>query len=221
MELQTKLLRVLQEAEIERVGGARTIKVNFRVIAATNQNLDKAIRDGQFRPDLYYRVSVFPIWVPPIRERRDDIPLLVRYFVKKYATKLNRRIDSISEKAMTTSLSYTWPGNIREIENVIERAVILSQGPVLTLDDCFRRPETGGDVPGLETLDDMQREHIIEVLRFTGGVLSGDTGAARILGLKATTLESRMKKLGIKRPAARVYRGVGRGGGASGEARSS
>ena len=179
---------------------AQPIKVDVRVIAATNLDLDKAVRDEKLRPDLYYRLSVFPIWVPPIRERREDIPLLVRHFVRKYSTKLGRPIDSVSETAMTSLLSYTWPGNVRELENVIERAVILSQGPVLELRDCFRRPENGGGAPGLQTLDDVQREHISKVLKFAGGVVSGAKGAASILGIKATTLESRMKKLGVQRP---------------------
>ncbi len=200
LELQAKLLRVLQESEFERVGGSQTIKVDVRVIAATNCELAKAMREERFRSDLYYRLNVFPITVPPLRERRVDIPPLVQSFVKRYGAKLGKQIEAIPQRRMAALQAYAWPGNVRELENVIERAVILSQGPGLELGDWG--PPPGGAAAGgapLPTLDDLQRQHILEVLELTGWRVSGVSGAAELLGLKPTTLEARMRKLGIRR----------------------
>ena len=200
-ELQAKLLRVLQEGELERVGGTRTIRVDVRVIAATNRDLDRAVAEGRFRADLYYRLKVFPIRVPPLRERRDDVPSLVRYFIEKYEAKLAKRFAPVSREALDALAAYPWPGNVRELENVIERATIISRGEVLDLRDWLRH--RAGDVErprGTPTLDDVQREHIVEVLDRTGWRVSGPDGAAEILGIKPTTLAARMKKLGIERP---------------------
>ncbi len=199
LEMQTKLLRVLQEGEFERVGGTRTIKVNVRVIAATNRDLQTAMQEGRFRSDLFYRLNVFPVAIPPLRERTEDIELLVNHFVNKYAAKMGKRIDTIPQKKLAALMCYSWPGNVRELENVIERAVILSEGHSLQLDDCLPQPEgTSGASPTI-TLDEAQRAHILKVLQLTQGKVSGERGAAQILGIKPTTLESRMKKLGIER----------------------
>lgn len=197
LDLQPKLLRAIQEQEFERLGSNRTIRVNVRLIAATNRNLKAMMEEGKFRSDLYYRLNVFPIQVPSLRERKEDIPLLVSYFTQKYAQRIGRRIDSIPSAAMQALMRYDWPGNIRELQNVIERSVILSTGPVLQL----AMPEAGLPVraaagPGAEAAE---RERILRALRQTGGVVGGPRGAAAILGLKRTTLQSRMKKLGIRR----------------------
>ncbi|MCA1957690.1 MAG: sigma 54-interacting transcriptional regulator, partial [Nitrospira sp.] len=201
MELQTKLLRVLQEGEFERLGSTRTMKVDVRVIAATNRDLEKEMRDGRFRSDLYYRLNVFPIALPALRDRTQDIPLLVSYFVKKFASRMGKPIESVSGSAMQRLKSYTWPGNIRELEHVIERAVILNQGPELKLDEWMPRNTEAGLNAGPATLEEVERAHILAVLGRTNWRVSGEKGAARILGLNATTLEARMKKLGISRPA--------------------
>jgi formate hydrogenlyase transcriptional activator len=199
LELQAKLLRVLQEGEFERVGGSPTIKVDVRVIAATNRDLEKAVQQGGFRPDLYYRLNAFPVRLPPLRERREDISLLVRYFVMKCGSKLGKRIEAIPQKAMHALLAYPWPGNVRELENVIERAVILSQGSQLELGEWL--PRFAGTAHGerLATLEEVEREHIVRTLELTGWRVSGEGGAANLLGLRPTTLEARMKKLGIQR----------------------
>jgi formate hydrogenlyase transcriptional activator len=199
LELQAKLLRVLQEGEFERVGGSPTLKVDVRVIAATNRDLEKATQEGRFRPDLYYRLNAFPVRLPPLRERPDDISLLVRYFVMKYGTKLGRRIEKIPQKAMHDLLAYPWPGNVRELENVIERAVILSQGSQLELGEWLPRFAGSGHGERHATLEELEREHIVRTLELTGWQVSGETGAAKLLGLKPTTLEARMKKLDIQR----------------------
>ncbi|MBI2564175.1 MAG: sigma 54-interacting transcriptional regulator [candidate division NC10 bacterium] len=199
LELQAKLLRVLQEGEFERVGGSPSFKVNVRVIAATNRDLEKATQEGRFRPDLYYRLNVFPIRLPPLRQRREDIPLLVRYFVMKCGTKLGKRIETIPQKAMHALMAYPWPGNVREMENVIERAVILSQGSQLELGEWLPRFAGSGHGERLATLEALERDHIVRTLELTGWRVSGETGAAKLLGLKPTTLEARMKKLGIQR----------------------
>jgi PAS domain S-box-containing protein len=200
LELQTKLLRVLQEGEFERLGSTKTLKVNVRVIAATNRDLEQEVRAGRFRSDLYYRLKVFPIPLPPLRDRRQDIPLLVSYFVKKYAGALGRKVDSVSTGALETLKRYPWPGNIRELEHVIERAVILSQGLELELGDWI--PKSVGPSEGSPpaTLEEVERAHIVSMLEQTNWRVSGEKGAAKILGLNPTTLEARMKKLGIRRP---------------------
>jgi PAS domain S-box-containing protein len=201
LELQTKLLRVLQEGEFERLGSTRTIKVNVRVVAATNRDLEREVREGRFRSDLFYRLNVFPIKLPPLRERVQDIPLLAAYFVNKHTPDLGKKIESIPPAAMDSLKTYPWPGNIRELEHVIERAVILSPGPQLELGDWLPKSASGGGNGQISTLEDMERAHIINVLGQTGWRVSGDKGAAILLGLKPTTLEARMKKLGIERPS--------------------
>ncbi len=202
LDLQVKLLRVLQEGEIERVGGAHPIPVNVRVIAATHRDLEQLVQQGTFRADLFYRLNVFPLRTPALRERRDDIPLLVRYFVLKYAQKLGKRIESIPAEVMEPLRAYDWPGNIRELGNVIERSVIVTRGPVLELGDWIPSPGSNGHaaVAGAQSLEEVERAHILSTLERTAWKVSGPNGAAAALGLKPTTLESRMKKLGIRRP---------------------
>ena len=199
LELQAKLLRVLQEGEFERLGNPRTLKVNVRVIAATNRNLEKSVQEGSFRPDLFYRLNVFPIPLPPLRDRKEDIPLLVSHFAKKYAAKLGKQITSVPQSTLQILQSYAWPGNVRELENLIERAVILAQGVQLEIADLFSRSSSTAAVAQIATLEEREREHILQVLEMTGWRVSGERGAANLLGLKRTTLEARMKKLGIAR----------------------
>ncbi|HKS96484.1 MAG TPA: sigma 54-interacting transcriptional regulator [Terriglobia bacterium] len=199
LELQPKLLRVLQEREFERLGSTRTTRVDVRLVAATNRNLVQMVEDREFRSDLYYRVNVFPIVVPPLRERPEDIPALVRYFAQKYARRMNKSIETIPTEAMQALQQAQWPGNVRELENLIERAVILSQGPVLRvpLAELKQAAETPAVAGGVQTLDTAEREHILRALRETRGVVGGPRGAAALLGMKRTTLQSRMRKLGI------------------------
>ena len=205
LELQPKLLRVLQEQEFERLGSTRTIRVDVRLVAATNSDLAQRVAEKQFRSDLYYRLNVFPITIPPLRERREDIPLLVRYFAQKYARRMKKRIDTIPAKAMTALSEYHWPGNVRELENFLERAVILSRGPELQLPLAELRQRTtlasATSPGGLSTLEQAEHEHILRALRETKWVIGGPTGAAARLGMKRTTLQSRMRKLGITRPS--------------------
>lgn len=201
LELQTKLLRVLQEGEFERLGNSRTMKVNVRVIAATNRDLEKEVREGRFRSDLYYRLKVFPILLPALRDRTQDIPLLVSYFVKKFSTTMGRKVESVSANAMELLKHYPWPGNIRELEHVIERAVILSQGLELELGDWMPKNTEPRAAGPAATLEEVERGHILAVLAQTSWRVSGDKGAAKILGLNPTTLEARMKKLNISRPS--------------------
>ena len=200
LELQAKLLRVLQEGELERLGDSRTIQVNVRVIAATNRDLEHAIADGTFREDLYYRLNVFPLVLPPLRERIDDIPLLASHFVTQYGTKLGKRIERISQRVMGTLQAYAWPGNVRELENIIERAVILTSGPTLELDESLlARPRGHAAMPSGRTLQDVEREYILQVLEETAWRIEGARGAARRLGMPPSTLRSRMQKLGISK----------------------
>ncbi len=195
LELQPKLLRVLQEREFERLGGTRTLRVDVRLVAATNRNLAQMVEESLFRSDLYYRLNVFPVLVPPLRERAEDIPLLVRYFVQKYARRMDRRIETISAEEMEALIRYHWPGNVRELENLIERAVILSPGPELRVPVAeLKQPS---DAPSCLTLEAAEREHIIRVLRETNGVVGGPRGAATRLGMKRTTLQSKMRRLDI------------------------
>ena len=201
LDLQSKLLRVLQEGEFERVGGTQTFKVNVRVIAATNRNLEQLSKSGQYRPDLYYRLNVFPIHLPPLREREGDIPLLVQYFTRKFAANLGKKIDRIPERLMTALQRYQWPGNVRELEHVVERAVILSEGSELEPIDWLSPPAGPTGNGQALTLEEMERPPITDVLQQTNWRVSGSKGAAAILGLKPTTLEARMKKLGIARPS--------------------
>ena len=199
LELQPKLLRAIQEREFERLGSTRVQKVDLRLVTATNRDLAAMVRDRSFRADLFYRLNVFPIHVPALRERREDIPVLVRYFTQKFAQSMRKPIDTIPTRAMEALLAWHWPGNIRELENVIERSVILSQGrelqvPVAELRDREEAPAPPDD---LATLEQADREHILRALRATGGRVGGKDGAAARLGLKRTTLQSRMGKLGI------------------------
>jgi PAS domain S-box-containing protein len=199
IDLQSKLLRVLQEGEFERLGNPVTVKVNVRVIAATNRNLEQAMEKKEFREDLYYRLNVFPINCPPLRERKEDIPLLVKHFCQKYESKIGKKILHIPLKVMNGLTEYNWPGNIRELENIIERALILSRGNTLEYGDWLPKEKKTNGKLSKQKLQDVEREHIIETLKQTGWKVSGERGAAKILGLNATTLEARMKKLGIKR----------------------
>jgi len=202
LELQPKLLRALQEKEFERLGSTRTIPVDVRLVVATNRDLAKMVADRQFRSDLYYRLKVFPITTPPLRERAEDIPLLVRHFVDKHARRMNRRIDTIPSDVMQALTRWHWPGNVRELENFLERAVILSRGSVLRAPLTeLQMPEEEHTAPEEPTLAAAEREHIIRVLREMDGVIGGPHGAAARLGLKRTTLITKMKKLGIERPA--------------------
>jgi formate hydrogenlyase transcriptional activator len=204
LELQPKLLRILQEQEFERLGSTRTIRVDVRVVAATNADLAHKVADKQFRDDLYYRLNVFPVTIPALRERREDIPLLVRYFTQKYARRMKKPLDTIPVKAMTALTDYHWPGNVRELENIIERAVILSRGPALEISLSEFKQQTkaaSADFSsGLSTLEEAEREHILRALGETNWILGGPTGAAFKLGMKRTTLQSKMRKLGIERP---------------------
>lgn len=199
LEIQPKLLRALQEKEFERLGGTRTIPVDARLVAATNRDLTKMVADREFRSDLYYRLRVFPISLPPLRERKEDIPLLANYFVDKYARQLNRKIERIPADVMEALVEWRWPGNIRELENFIERAVILSKGPDLRAPlaelEMSEEPQSTNEV----RLDAAERDHILRVLRECKGMIGGLGGAAERLGLKRTTLNSKIKKLGIRR----------------------
>jgi len=214
LDVQVKLLRVLQEREFERIGNSRPITSDVRVLAATNRDLQKSMRDGGFRPDLFYRLNVFPIALPPLRERIGDLPLLTHFFVQKHAARLARRIEAVEAESMRRLMQYTWPGNIRELENVIERALILSSTPSLSIDpDLLGIEENTSMLPVQEAaiesaplppnprsdLDSIQREHILNVLREVDWIIEGGEGAAVRLGLKPGTLRHRMKKLGIKR----------------------
>jgi len=200
LELQPKILRALQEKEIERLGGTRTIPVDVRLIAATNRDLAKMVADREFRSDLYYRLRVFPVTLPPLRERREDIPLLVSYFVDKHARRLNRRIETIPPDVMKALTRWDWPGNIRELENFVERAVILSKGPALHAPLAeLEGPSSAAVSDEAQTLESAERDHILRTLRECKGVIAGKHGAAARLGLKRTTLNSKLKKLGIER----------------------
>jgi PAS domain S-box-containing protein len=200
-ELQVKLLRVLQDGEFERVGGTRTLKVDVRVIAATNRDLERAVEEGRFRSDLYYRLKVYPIHVPALRDRKEDIPQLVNYFARKYGSKLGKRLESVPQGALDALIDYPWPGNVRELENVIERAAIVSRDAELELGDWAGQAVVVGESEDLLPLDEVQRRHILKVLGHTGWRVSGPRGAARVLGMKPTTLQARMTKLGIERNA--------------------
>jgi len=199
LELQPKLLRVLQEQEFERLGSARPIRVDIRLVAATNRDLDKMVAAQTFRSDLYYRLSVFPLVMPPLRERQDDIPALVRYFVQKYARRMNRSVETIPSETLDLLVQYAWPGNIRELENLIERAVILSPGAVLRVPLGDLKIPWEPAAGELLTLEAAERAHILKALEATNWVLGGTRGAASRLGMKRTTLQSRMQKLGVTR----------------------
>ncbi len=217
LDVQVKLLRVLQEREFERVGGSQTVKVDVRVIAATNRDLPGAVAAGTFRQDLYYRLNVFPVTLPPLRERTDDIPPLIHYFVARYAAKIGRKVTRVPQETMQRLVAYSWPGNVRELENVIERAVILSRGPELTVaPDVLPEPAPSPAPTGAEparsarapsapaALRDVERQHIVTILKQTGWRIDGPQGAARLLSMNPSTLRSRMQKLGIRRSAAEL-----------------
>jgi formate hydrogenlyase transcriptional activator len=206
LELQPKLLRVLQERQFERLGSVATIHTNVRVICATHRNLTEMVRERQFRADLFYRLSVFPITLPPLRERPEDIPLLVRHFAMDYANRMNRPLTEISEEFMTALERQSWPGNVRELQNLIERSVILSTGAVLNGPPPERTRTTQKDSNSPElsvpvTLEEAERSHILETLQRTEGVVGGRNGAAARLGLPRTTLIAKMRRLGISSPA--------------------
>jgi len=211
LELQPKLLRVLQEREFERLGSTRTLKTDARLIAATNRDLTAMVEEQKFRSDLFYRLNVFPVRVPPLRERPEDIPLLVRHFTQQFARRMNRKIESIPSETMSVLCDYHWPGNIRELQNVIERAVILTPGPVLQVALSDLKPN-GGSAPKLDgaarpeapgsmqrVLEDTERKQIFAALEETNWVVAGPKGAAARLGMKRSTLQVRMQKLGIAR----------------------
>jgi chemotaxis protein methyltransferase CheR len=199
LELQPKLLRVLQDGEFERLGSSHTIKVDVRVIAATNRHLEEEVRKGRFREDLWYRLNVFPITVPPLRERREDIPLLVDFFVEKISKRLGKSIENIPTTVMSALQHYHWPGNVRELQNVLERAIINSSGPKLHLVDELKKPEKDFTIAE-KTLNEVERDYIVRVLEQTQWKVSGKNGAAQILGLDRSTLRARMRKLGIVKP---------------------
>ena len=222
METQVKLLRVLQEQEFEPVGSSRTQRVDVRVVAATNRNLQKMVEAGRFRSDLFYRLNVFPLQLPPLRERRSDIPQLVALCVSRFAKRFGKKVEGVSQETMARLMNYPWSGNVRELQNVIERAVILSAGPTLRLDkDLVPMVLSGGSFEtdeiaaqeaeqagpshsGLPTLEEVERTHILASLHQSDGVVDGPKGAARILDLHPNTLRHRMSKLGIKRSAHRL-----------------
>lgn len=200
LHLQAKLLRVLQEGEFERVGGTQTLKVQVRVIAATNRELAEEVRAGRFRSDLFYRLNVFPLEIPPLRARRPDIPLLVDFFLTKYAQKLGKHFDGVSQATMDALLKYSWPGNVRELQNVVEHAAIVAKSPKVSIElGSSLDIGTSAQVSSHSTLRDVERAHILRVLKDAGWRISGQKGAATVLGLHPSTLQSRMQKLGIKR----------------------
>ncbi|MGE4543980.1 MAG: sigma-54 interaction domain-containing protein [Pedobacter sp.] len=202
LELQCKLLRVIQDGEFERLGSPHTIKVNVRIIATTNRNLEEEIRNGRFRQDLFYRLNVFPITIPPLRQRKEDIPLLVHYFVAKFNKKMGKKIEAVSKETLCALQQYSWPGNVRELESVIERSVITSQGPLLQVLDRFDTFLKTGDLPeqDMKALAELERDHIVRVLQKTGWRIEGENGAAVLLGLNPSTLRARMRKYDIHRP---------------------
>jgi formate hydrogenlyase transcriptional activator len=204
LELQPKLLRVLQEREFERLGSSRTLTSDARLIAATNRDLTKMVEDRQFRADLFYRLNVFPVEVPPLRERPDDIPLLVRHFVQQFARRMGKAVDTIPSETMNVLVRYHWPGNIRELQNLVERAVILSTGPTLRvpIDALHVQAAPAAVHRKGETLEEAERGHILNALEAADWVISGPKGAATKLGLKRSTLQARMEKLGIRRARA-------------------
>jgi len=201
VETQVKLLRVLQEGEFERVGNSQTIKVDVRVIAATNRDLQEVVRGGSFRADLFYRLNVFPLEVPALRERREDIPLLVNFFISRFGKSLGKELRGVSQKSMASLSRYQWPGNIRELQNVIERAAVLSKGPIVQVDETTLGPEeSSSEEPVIDTLENIERRHILRALGETHWVIHGKKGAAELLGINPSTLRSRMERLGVKKP---------------------
>jgi PAS domain S-box-containing protein len=198
LELQSKLLRVLQDGEFERIGGSRTIKVDVRVLAATNRDLTKEVQEGRFREDLYYRLHVFPVTVPPLRERKEDIPLLVRHFLKQVSKKMGKLVNAVPRETMKELMDYPWPGNIRELQNVIEKSVITTRDTSLRIEFLSNIHSTS--IPNISRLDGIERDHILRILKQNGWKIQGKQGVAAILGIHPSTLRFRMKKLGITRP---------------------
>jgi len=198
VESQSKLLRILQEGEFERLGNSRTTKVDVRVIAATNRNLEEAVKRGNFREDLFYRLNVFPIESPLLRERKEDIPILVNHFLIKYGAKTGKKIERVSQKVFDSLQSYHWPGNVRELENIIERAVILSHNSLLEIEDLPDLRQSAGTPTAVNSLEEVERTHILRILQETGGIIDGPRGAATLLEIHPNTLRSRLQKLGIK-----------------------
>jgi formate hydrogenlyase transcriptional activator len=197
-DLQVRLLRFLQEREFQRVGGARTLRSDVRVVAATHRELDRLRSDGRFRDDLYFRLNVFPIRVPPLRERRDEIAPLLRQFVERYSRKMGKKFAAIDRQSILRCEEYPWPGNVRELENLVERSVILCPEPVFFLNP-FAQAEAAAPGAAHTTLDALVRAHIVRALKLCGGRIYGKDGAARLLGLQPTTLQSKLKRLGIDR----------------------
>ena len=198
LDMQSKLLRILQEGEFEKLGSTVTQNVDVRVIAATNRDIEKGIETGKFREDLFYRLNVFPITIPPLRNRKEDIPLLVQYFVNIYASKIGKNITNVTKNTLETLQDYNWPGNVRELENVIERAVIISPSDKLIIGNWFLKNNNINNPIEIPTLAESERKIILQALIKTNWRVSGNKGAAKILGLKPTTLDHRIKKLGIK-----------------------
>jgi formate hydrogenlyase transcriptional activator len=191
-------LRILQDGQFERLGGSRTLHSDFRLLVATNRDLRRLVGEQRFRADLFYRLNVFPITIPPLRERCDDIPMLARYFVQEFASRMRKEIDAIPSESMEALKNYSWPGNIRELRNILERSVILTPGRRLRIPrDAFQ--DDGGLAAPVRSMADAERRHIQEALRATNGTVGGRKGAAALLGLKRSTLQSRMAKLGIAR----------------------
>jgi formate hydrogenlyase transcriptional activator len=201
LDLQSKLLRVLEKGDFERLGSTKPLHVNARIIAATNRDIEQEVKDGRFRQDLFYRLNVFAIVIPPLRERSEDIPLLVRAVVKEFQKRMGKEIESIPKKTMQALQTYSWPGNVRELRNVIEHAMILNKGKTLHV-HAPKRAYSETDATG--TLEDMERRHIVAVLEEAGWRVAGQGGAAEVLGLKRTTLQAKMKKLGIKRSSKKM-----------------
>jgi transcriptional regulator with GAF, ATPase, and Fis domain len=197
-EIQSKLLRVVEQGQFERLGSNKTLQVDVRLIAATNRNLDQEVAEGNFRNDLYYRLNVFPIQIPPLQERTEDIPPLVWSFIREFEKKMGKRIEQVTDACMKALMDYDWPGNIRELKNVIEHAMILAHSRILSVLPPFKQSLDDG--PGRIRLEEVERDHVIKILRETGWRISGPQGAAQVLGMKRTTLQSRIKKLGIRRP---------------------
>jgi formate hydrogenlyase transcriptional activator len=198
-ELQVKLLRVLQEREFERVGGTQTIKADVRLIAATHRNLEKDRADGRFRDDLFFRLNVFPVIVPPLRERKEDIAPLLDFFLKRYAQKMNKQFDAVDPQTFERCLLYHWPGNVRELENLIERSVILCHGPIFSMDPLLEADALAQPAESAVLLDEVIKNHLSKILKATRGKIYGPDGAARRLGLKPSTLQAKLKKYGIDR----------------------
>lgn len=200
LDTQVKLLRVLQEGELERVGSSKSIRVDVRVITATNRNLVDAVGEGLFRSDLFYRLNVFPLEVPPLRERPTDIPLLVHFFISKYSKRLGKHIEGVSKKTMDLLIDYAWPGNVRELQNIIERAIVISDRPIIHVDESMLEQKINVDRYKFDKLEDIERSHITSVLDQTNWAIEGNKGAAKILGIHPSTLRFRMRKLGIHKP---------------------